>query len=319
MPLKKVLFLNKPHPLLPERLEAIGIICEEDLHSSESELEDRIGDYFGIVLRSRISLGRDLISRAKNLRFIAREGVGLEHIDTDFAESQGIAVLISPEGSKDTVAEHTLGLLLSLLNNLSRADRQLREGQWIREANRGVEVKGKTVGLLGYGNMGAAVAKKLQGFDARVIAYDKYKSNYGDAYARAVSLEQLHDETDLFSIHIPYSPANHYFIDGAFLERFRKPIYLINTARGMVLNTADLVEQLRKGKVLGAALDVIEYEEGSFDRIRPGDWPAPMKYLLEADNVVLNPHIAGWSFESKKAHAEVLAFKIEALFSKLKS
>lgn len=309
----KILFLNQAHPVLLDRLQALGFLCEEDLQSSESELENQIGEYTGIVLRSRISIGRDLIDRAANLRFIAREGVGLEHIDTGYAESKGIAVLTSPEGSRDTVGEHALGLLLSLLNNLSRADRQIRQGQWIREGNRGVEIKGKTVGVLGYGNMGSAFARKLQGFEARVIAYDKYKSNYGDAYAEAVSLEQLWAESDLFSIHIPYMPANHHFIDGAFLDRFQKPVYLVNTARGLVLNTADLVARLQSGKVQGAALDVLEYEDTSFEQVRAGEIPAPMQYLLQADNVVLSPHIAGWSFESKKGHAEVLAEKIDRL------
>ncbi|MBK7408140.1 MAG: hydroxyacid dehydrogenase [Saprospirales bacterium] len=309
----RILFLNQSHPVLQARLQALGFFCEEDLTSSETELESLIAGYTGIVLRSRISIGRKLIDRAENLRFIAREGVGLEHIDTEYAESKGIVVLTSPEGSRDTVGEHALGLLLSLLNNLSRADRQVRQGQWIRESNRGVEIKGKTVGILGYGNMGSAFARKLQGFEARVIAYDKYKSAYGDAYAEAVSLEQLWEESDLLSIHIPYMPSNHYFIDGAFLDRFHKPIYLVNTARGLVLNTADLVSRLQTGKVLGAALDVLEYEETSFEQVSTGDIPAPMQYLLQADNVVLSPHIAGWSFESKKGHAEVLANKIEQL------
>ena len=309
----KVLFLNQSHPVLWDRLQALGFLCEEDLHSSEAELEPRIGEYTGLVLRSRISIGRDLIDRATRLRFIAREGVGLEHIDAEYAESKGIVVLTSPEGSRDTVGEHALGLLLSLLNNLSRADRQIRQGQWIREGNRGVEIKGKTVGVLGYGNMGSAFARKLQGFEARVIAYDKYKSNYGDACAMAVSLEQLWAESDLFSIHIPYLPSNHYFIDGAFLDRFQKPIYLVNTARGLVLHTAALVARLQSGKVLGAALDVLEYEDTSFEQVRAGEIPEPMQYLLQSEQVVLSPHIAGWSFESKKGHAEVLGGKIERL------
>lgn len=310
----KVLFLNTAHPILRQRLEAWGFVCEEDVESNEYELEDKIGDYDAIVLRSRVSIGRSLIGRATRLKCIAREGVGLEHIDVAYAESKGIAVLTSPEGSRDTVGEHALGLLLNLLNNLSRADRQIRQGQWIRESNRGVEIKGKTVGILGYGNMGTALARKLQGFEARVIAYDKYKAGYGDAFAQEVSLALLWEETDLFSIHIPYMPSNHYFIDYDFLERFRKPIYLVNTARGLVLDTAGLVDQMEKGKVLGAALDVVEYEETSFENFRPLEAPAPMQYLLNAPNVVLSPHIAGWSFESKLGHAEVLAEKIKKLF-----
>jgi len=311
-PKGKVLFLDRSHPFLRERLEHLGFFCEEDLRCSEAELADRISAYTGIVLRSRLSVGRSLIERGINLKFIAREGVGLEHIDVEFAASKGIAVLASPEGSRDTVGEHAVGLLLSLLNNLSRADRQVRQGQWTREGNRGVEIKGKTVGILGYGNMGTAFARKLAGFEARVIAYDKYKTGYGDAFAEAVPLERLWEETDLFSIHIPLIPSNRYFIDGPFLERFRKSIYLVNTARGLVLDTAALVGQLRKGKVLGAALDVIEYEDTSFEKV---EWPEPMQYLLQAENVVLSPHIAGWSFESKQRHGEVLASKIEAIFN----
>lgn len=310
----KILFLNAAHPVLRQRLEAYGFVCEEDFESDERELEEKIGAYDAIVLRSRVSVGRALIDRAARLKCIAREGVGLEHIDVEYAGSKGIAVLTSPEGSRDTVGEHALGLLLSLLNNLSRADRQIRQGQWIREGNRGVEIKGKTVGILGYGNMGGALARKLQGFEARVIAYDKFKTGYGDAFAREVSLEQLWEETDLFSIHIPYMPSNHYFINYDFLERFRKPVYLVNTARGLVLDTAGLVAQMEKGKVLGAALDVVEYEETSFENFRPLEAPAPMQYLLNAPNVVLSPHIAGWSFESKLGHAEVLAEKIKKLF-----
>lgn len=311
----KILFLNASHPILRQQLEEAGFVCEEDLESSEAALAEKIASYDGIVLRSRVSVGPGLIDRAVNLRCIAREGVGLEHIAVEYAESKGIAVLTSPEGSRDTVGEHALGLLLGLLNHLSRADRQIRQGIWIREGNRGVEIKGKTVGILGYGNMGSAFARKLQGFEARVIAYDKYKKDYGDAFAEAVSLEQLWEETDLFSIHIPYMPSNHYFIDGPFLERFRKPVYLVNTARGTVLHTAGLVEGLQSGKVLGAALDVLEYEESSFEHFNPLSGPPPMQYLLQAENVVLSPHIAGWSFESKKGHAEVLAKKIRDIFS----
>ena len=309
----RILFLNQAHPFLRQQLEAWGFQCEENLYSPEKELEALIAPYTGIVLRSRISIGKELIDRATALRFIAREGVGLEHIEVAHAESRGIAVLTSPEGSRHTVGEHALGLLLSLLNNLSRADQQIRSGQWVREGNRGVEIRGKTVGILGYGNMGTAFARKLQGFEARVIAYDKYKTGYGDAFAQSVSLEQLWAEADLLSIHIPYMPSNHHFIDGAFLDNFHKPIYLVNTARGLVLHTADLVDRLQTGKVLGAALDVLEYEEMSFEDFRPLDAPAPMQYLLRAQNVVLSPHIAGWSFESKRSHAEVLAQKIREL------
>lgn len=313
---KKILFIDRTHPYLPQRLNDLGFICETAYDLTKGAIEKILPDYFGVVLRSRINIDKTFIDAGYNLAFVAREGVGTEHIDLEYATSKNLEVLISPEGSRDTVAEHTLGLLLCLLNNLSRADAQVRRGEWVREGNRGLEIKGKTVGILGYGHMGSAFAQRLAGFEARVIAYDKYKENYGDQYAEAVDLQTLFSETDILSIHIPYSPANHYFIDDAFLRRFNKPVFLINTARGLVLNTADLVRYLQSGQVRGAALDVLEYEESSFEKIAAGDLPAPFQYLRQSGNVVLSPHIAGWSFESKLGHARVLAEKIENLFAK---
>ncbi|MFM8362710.1 MAG: NAD(P)-dependent oxidoreductase, partial [Haliscomenobacter sp.] len=232
----------------------------------------------------------------------------------DAARARGVEVLISPEGSRDTVAEHALGMLLMLMNHLGRADRQVRQGEWVRAGNRGVEIKGKTVGILGYGNMGQALAQRLAGFEARVLAYDKYKADYGNAFAEAVSLETLQAESDILSIHIPYQPENHYFVNAAFLDAFAKPIFLVNTARGTVLETAALAEALQRGKVLGAALDVIEYEELSFEKLKPLALPEPFQILLRSDRVVLTPHIAGWSFESNEGHARVIAEKIQSFF-----
>jgi D-3-phosphoglycerate dehydrogenase / 2-oxoglutarate reductase len=311
---RKILFLDKAHPVLEEKLLALGYSCETDVLSSKSEVENYVHEYFGIVMRSRFSVDRQFIEKATGLKFIAREGVGLDHIDVEFAESRGVKVLISPEGSRDTVGEHALGLLLCLMNNLSRADRQVRAGQWVREGNRAVELKGKTVGILGYGNMGTAFAQRLQGFGVTTLAYDKFKTNYGDQFASEASLERVFEEADVLSIHIPYLPENHYFVNDAFLRNFRKNIFLVNTARGLVLNTEDLVNHLKTGKVLGAALDVLEYEETSFDKFKLEKLPAAFDYLTKADNVMLSPHIAGWSFESKKKHGLVLAQKIQSLF-----
>ncbi|MCF8244789.1 MAG: hydroxyacid dehydrogenase [Saprospiraceae bacterium] len=306
----KVLFLDKAHPFLETYLTEHGFDCHTDTTSSKSEVEAFVGQFHGIVMRSRFSIDKSFLEKASSLQFLAREGVGVEHIDVDFAESSGIKVLISPEGSRDTVAEHALGLLLCLMNNLSRADRQVRSGQWVREANRAVELKGKTVGILGYGNMGSAFSQRLQGFGVRVLAYDKFKTGYGDDSAEESSLEALFQEADVLSAHIPYDADNHHFINGAFLNSFRKNIYIVNTARGLILNTADLVETLKSGKVRGAALDVLEYEETSFDKFRLEQLPPDFDYLTHAGNVVLSPHIAGWSFESKEKHARVLAEKI---------
>lgn len=313
-PSPKVIFIDPAEPLLWQSLTEQGFQCDDHLQSSRQHILDCIDQYEGLVIRSRIKVDRELIDKATQLKFIARSGVGTEHIDLDYAAQRGISVLTSPEGSRDAVGEHTLGLILMLMNHLARADRQVRQGQWIRAGNRGTELKGKTVGILGYGNMGAALARRLAGFECQVIAYDKYKKDYGDAYAKAVSLAELQAHADVLSIHIPYSPQNHYFIDGHFLDAFQKPIWVVNTARGLVLHTAHLVSRLESGQVLGAALDVIEYEDQSFVHLDPMSQPAPFQYLLQAPNVVLTPHIAGWSFEAEAGHASVLAEKIAHLY-----
>ena len=307
----KILLINQPHPVLSELLVAAGMEVHEAFTTPLAELYALIDQYQGVVLRSRIQIDRTFIDKASQLKFIAREGVGLEHIDVEYAKEKGIEVIISPEGSRDTVGEHAMGLLLMLMNRLSIADREIRAGAWNREPNRGTEIMGKTVGLIGYGNMGQSMAKRLSGFGcAAVLAYDKYRKNYGDQYAKAVDLETLQAQADIVSLHIPYEKDNHHFVDANFLAGFSKPIYMVNTARGLVLNTADLVVGLQSGRVLGAGLDVLEYEEGSFDALGIEEWPAPFQYLIESDRVVLSPHIAGWSFESKRKHGEVLAQKI---------
>lgn len=313
---RKVLFINKATPVIEEQLTELGFVCEYDYESSKEVLQAKIKDYFGIVMRSRIVIDRDFIDAAANLSFIAREGAGVEHIATDYAIQKGIKIITSPEGSRDTVGEHAIGLLLGLMNNLMRADRQIRAGKWVREGNRGHEVKGKTVGIIGYGNMGMAFAKRLKGFDCTVIAYDKFKENYGDENAKAVDLSTLFHESDIISLHIPYLEENYHFVNDAFLSAFRKPIYLVNTARGTVLNTADLVKHLKTGKVIGAALDVLEYEDQSFEFMDLNQMPDDFKYLTQADNVVLSPHIAGWSFESKIGHPTVLTQKIKTIYGR---
>ncbi len=307
---KKVIFLDKTHPVLWERLTREGFLCEDAAHLSREDILKIIHLFEGLVVRSRIRIDREFIDRAVQLRWIGRSGVGLEHIDLEYAAKKNILVLPSPEGSMDTVGEHTVGLLLCLLNHLARADREVRQGVWIREGNRGVELKGKTVGIVGYGNMGTSFARRLSGFGCRVLAYDKFKSNYGDDYAVETTEEDLFRESDIVSLHIPYSPENHYLVNDAWLGRFRKPVWLINTSRGLVLNTADLVKHLEAGTVSGVALDVIEYEEMSFSQLDPDQLPAPFQYLRQAPNVVLSPHIAGWSDRSEYGHATALMEKI---------
>lgn len=306
----KILFINQTHPVLAETLTKNGHTCIEAFAEKKEKIETTLADYDGVVMRSRINADKQFIDAGVNLKFIAREGVGLEHIDVAYAEQKGIQVLTSPEASRDTVGEHAIGLLLALLNHITRANRQVKQGEWLREPNRAVELKGKTVGIIGYGNMGTAFARKVSGFEVNTLAYDKYKTNYGDAYAEEATLERLFEEADIITLHIPYEADNYHFINEKFLASFKKNIYLINTARGLVLETKALTDAMKAGKVLGAGLDVLEYEESSFSAIPFDKLPEPFQYLRAADNVVLAPHIAGWSFESKKKHGQVLAEKI---------
>lgn len=310
----KILHIDSNHPILWGQLEQAGFTNEADYKSTKTEVEAKIHDYHGIVIRSRFKIDRAFIDRATNLRFIARVGAGLESIDTAYAESKGIALIAAPEGNRNAVGEQALGMLLSLFNNLNRADRQIRQGEWIREGNRGHELEGKTVGLIGYGNMGKSFAKKLSGFDTEVLCYD-IKPNVGDANARQVTLEELHAKADVLSIHTPSTPETDGMVTADFINAFAKPIWLINTARGKAVVTAALADALRSGKVLGAALDVLEYEQSSFEHLFSDEaMPEAFQYLLQSDNVLLSPHIAGWTFESHQRLAQVIVDKIKALY-----
>lgn len=311
---KKILLTNKGiHPYLGKQLTKLGYDCEFDFTSAKAEIDAKIHNYFGVVMKSRFKADATFFEKAKQLKFLARVGVGFEHIDVDFAKKMKIKIILSPEGSRDAVGEHTMGLLLSLFNNLPKGDQEIKGGKWIREPNRGVEVKGKTVGIIGYGNMGKSFAQRLSGFDAEVLAYDKYKKNYGNKYAKAVSLKTIFKKTDILSLHIPYDEHNHYFVDKDFINKFKKPIYVFNTARGLVLNTKDVVKAMKKGRILGLGLDVLEYEEQSFEAFRGDELPKPFQYLINSDKVVLSPHIAGWTMESKLKHAQTIVKKIRAL------
>lgn len=315
MAANKILFIDQPHPFLIEKLTALGFQCDVKTKANRTEVEAIIAHYEGIFIRSRIALDNSLLFKAKRLRFVARAGAGIESIDTDYAKSKGIQLLTSPEGNRDAVGEHALGMLLMLCNHLHRANQQIKKGLWLREQNRGLEIKGKTIGIVGYGNMGRAFAQRLQGFECQVIAYDKYKAVYGDIFAKRVSLDTLFKESDVVSFHIPWMPDNHFMVNDAYLSQFKKNIYLINTARGNILKTADLVKHLKSGHVLGAALDVLEYEGISFEKVAIEDFPEPFQYLIQADNVVLSPHVAGWTVESKLKHAQVLFERITKLMN----
>lgn len=308
--MQKVLLIDTVHPALNEILSSKGMLCDLDNTSSKEEILLKIQNYVGIVIRSRFKIDKDFLDKAKHLKFIARAGAGMENIDVPYAESFGIKCIHAPEGNRDAVGEHALGMLLMLFNNLKRADSEVRNGIWKREENRGYELKGKTVGIIGYGNMGSAFAQRLKGFDVEVLVFDKYKKNFGNEFIKESTLEELFEKVDVLSLHIPLTDETKYMVNSVFFNSFKKPIYVINTARGKVLNTADLVEAIKNKKVLGACLDVLEYESVSFENIDAEKLPEPFKYLINSDKVILSPHIAGWTHESHVKISQVLAEKI---------
>ncbi len=311
----KVLHLDTNHPLLLKGLEKLGCICHEDYSSPKSDIESKIAVYDGIVIRSRFRIDKQFLDAASNLKFIARVGAGLESIDEPYAAEKNIQLISAPEGNRNAVGEHALGMLLSLFNNIKQADLQIRQGIWDREGNRGLELEGKTVGIIGYGNMGKAFSKKLSGFNnVKVICYD-ILPDVGDFYAKQVSLEELQEQTDILSIHTPFNERSHNLVNDAFIQNFAKPFYLINTARGTAVVTEDLVKHMESKKVLGACLDVLEYEKTSFENLFENEsLPKAFEYLIKADNVLLSPHVAGWTVESKVKLAETIVSKVKTQF-----
>lgn len=310
----KILHIDSNNPVLMQQLQELGFENHEDFTSSKEIIESKIQDYHGIVIRSRFKIDKTFLDKATNLQFIARVGAGLESIDCDYASSKNIQLIAAPEGNRNAVAEHSLGMILSLFNNLNRADREIRSGHWNRESNRGHELDGKTVGIIGYGNMGKWFAKKLRGFDVEVLCYD-IKENVGDDNAKQVSLAELQQKTDVLSLHLPWTPETDKMVNSAYINAFAKPFWIFNTSRGKNIVTADLVTALQSGKILGAGLDVLEYEKLSFETLfQDKTTPEAFQYLLEADNVLLSPHVAGWTFESHERLAQVIVDKIKALY-----
>lgn len=323
----KILHIDSNHTLLINQLNNLGFTNHEDYKASKSEIEAKINGYDGIIIRSRFGIDKQFLDAAKILKFIGRVGAGLENIDCDYAEEKGVTLFNAPEGNRNAVGEHALGMLLSLFNKLNKSDKEVRQGKWLREANRGLELDGKTVGLIGYGNMGKAFAKKLRGFDVKVLCYD-IKPNVGDENCTQVSLEELQEKAEVLSLHTPQTPLTLNMVDSVFIDNFKKPFWLINTARGKSVVTEDLVAALDSGKILGAGLDVLEYEKSSFEDLFKTDeskfrWmrkgkksnlPEAFQYLMNADNVILTPHVAGWTIESNVKLAQTIVDKIKAKF-----
>jgi len=310
----RILHVDVNHPLIIEQFKELGYTNDEDYNSSKQEIEAKIHLYDGIIIRSRFSIDRSFLEKATKLKFIGRLGAGLENIDTDFAKSNAIFLAAAPEGNRNAVGEHTLGMLLSLFNKLNKADNEVRGGKWDREGNRGVELDGKTVGIIGYGNMGKAFAKKLKGFDVEVLCYD-LKGGIGDDNARQVGIMELKQKADVISLHVPQTKETINMVNLDFIQGFQKNIWLLNTARGKCVVTEDVVTALKSGKILGAGLDVLEYEKNSFEQLFENTMPEAFKYLIHAENVLLTPHVGGWTAESKIKLAQVVVDKIKKQFS----
>jgi D-3-phosphoglycerate dehydrogenase len=311
----KILHLDTNHPILIAQLNSLGFTNDEDYTSSKAEIIAKIHLYDGLIIRSRFSIDASFLEKAKNLKFIGRVGAGLENIDCSYAKNNGITLIAAPEGNRNAVGEHCLGMLLSLFNKLNKANGEIKKGQWLREENRGVELDGKTIGLIGYGNMGKSFAKKLRGFNVEVLCYD-LKPNVSDDCCTQVSLRELQQKVDVLSLHTPQTELTRNMVNTNFIESFKKNFWLLNTARGTSVVTKDLVIALKSGKILGAGLDVLEYEKTSFENLFTNDKiPKAFQYLINSNNVLLSPHVAGWTVESKEKLAQTIVDKIKSSYS----
>lgn len=307
----KILFVDPIHPWLPETLRKKGFVCDEKYDLSYEKALSIIRRYDGLVIRSRFSVDMRFIDSALNLRFIARAGSGMENINVLYAYQKGIVCISSPEGNADPVGEHALGMLISLLHNIGSSHEEVRNGIWRRKENQTTEAMGMTVGLIGYGHTGPAFAQRLAGLGVNVLAYDKYREKFPDAYAKKSTQEQIFRKAQVLSLHVPLTDETQSMLTDMYIARFKNPFYLINTSRGEVIDTAAVVRGLKSGKILGACLDVNRYEDSTFNKLRNEMLDKDWHYLARAKNVIMTPHIAGQSTASMKRHAEVLAAKIE--------
>lgn len=313
--MKNVLFLDNVHPILEERLSANGYECIDATLIPIESIKPLLKDAFGIVIRSRFAMNSNFLQHAPNLKFIARSGAGMENIDEDYCANRNITLFNAPEGNRNAVGEHALGMLLALFNKLVKSDNEVRNGKWDREGNRGVELDGKTVGIIGFGNNGSAFAKKLRGFEVEVLAYDKYKSGFGNKFIHEVTLNEIFEKADVVSFHIPQNDETLFMANDDFFHQFKKAIYLINLSRGKIVQTSALVKGLKSGSILGACLDVLEYEKSSFESFFDQEIPEDFKYILESDKTILSPHVGGWTHESYFKLSDILADKVLSEFN----
>lgn len=305
----KIIFIDSTHPKLIEDLKSRGFICDQAHDKSKSDILKIIKNYDGLVIRSRFKINKAFINTAKKLKFIARAGSGTENIDLDYANKKNIKCFNSAEGNREAVAEHALAMILNLINNIRVSDQEIRKGIWNREKNRGFELSGKTIGIIGFGNTGSLFAKILENFNIRILAYDKYKKNY----KFQSNIDEILEFSDIISLHIPLTDETKYLVNKNFIDKAKKPFYIINTSRGQCIETKALIKGLKDEKILGACLDVFEQEKNSFEKVVEN---TDLKYLIESNKTILTPHIAGWTFESNYKIAETLSEKIINLFKK---
>jgi len=306
--MKKILIVDDLHPAFKTQAIAMGYEVDDEPKITREQTLAKIKDYMGIAVRTKFRIDSEIFAAATNLKFVARAGAGLDNIDDKIAFERNIQLINAPEGNCDAVGEHATGLLLSLMNNFRRADLEIRNGIWDREGNRGYELKGKKVGIIGYGFMGQSFAKKLAGFEVDVMAYDKYKTGFSDAFAREVSMEEIVKHSDVLSLHIPLTAETRQMVDDEYFFHFKKPIFFINTARGEIVNTLAVLNAIDAGKILGAGLDVLQTEKFPGLGEQPG-----FVALKENDKVILTPHVGGWTFDSYRKISEVLAEKLKGL------
>jgi D-3-phosphoglycerate dehydrogenase / 2-oxoglutarate reductase len=310
--MKRVAFLDTVHEVLRQGLENAGWQCDDLTLSDQHSIQEKIQNYHGIVIRSRFPMNEAFLKNAAALEFIARSGAGMENIDVSYCQKRGIHLFNAPEGNRNAVAEHALGMLLGLFNHLNRCDAQVRKGLWLREENKGVELDGKTVAIIGYGNNGEAFAKKLRGFDVRLLVYDKYKTGFGNSLVTESNWDEISREADVLSLHIPQNAETIALVNDELINSFAKPFYLINLSRGKIVDTGSLMRGIENGKILGACLDVIEYEKSSFEQLFDDveNLAVPFRYILQSDKVMLSPHVGGWTHESYYKLSKVLLNKI---------
>jgi D-3-phosphoglycerate dehydrogenase len=307
----KILIIDEMHPSIVPMLKKDMHVVTYSPKITRAEILGQVEEYDGLIIRSKTPMDRELLERATNLKFIGRAGAGLDQIDLDYLVTRGIKLFHAAKGNRDAVAEHALGMILALFNQLPKADQEVRKGIWDREGNRGHELAGKTVGIMGYGNMGKAFAKRLQGFKVKVLAYDKFKLGFGDEFVQEVTWEKLKAEADILSIHVPLTQETRDFFTIEELESFTKPFWLVNTARGEVITFKTLNEGLDRGILQGAVLDVLENEK--FQKFTL-DQKSEFEKLAARNNVLFSPHVAGWTFESYEKINKVLVKKIRKAF-----